>query len=164
LRELGLDLGLLVSQVVNFGLLLALLYLLLHKPVLAKLEERARRIKKGLEQADEAKKLLEEARARYDEEMARARRDAHDLIERATRAARQQREEILAQARQEAHELVLRAQEQARHELDEGQVSVRQYVVDLAIAASSRLLQENLDQDKHRRLIEEFLVEAGQLT
>ena len=163
MRELGLDAGLLVSQAVNFGLLLALLYILLYKPVMAKLEERARRIKKGMADAERAEQLRAEAEVGYKEEMELARRDAHELIERATRAARQQREEILSQARQETHELVLRAQQQARHELEEGQVALRQHVVDLAIAASSRLLRESLDEQKHHRLIDEFLVEAGQL-
>ena len=69
-------------------------------------------------------------------------------IERATLSAQQERQEILAQARQEAHDLVLRAQQQAQHELEEGRITLGQQVIDLALAAASRVMQENLDEDK----------------
>ena len=163
MRELGLDAGLLVSQAVNFGLLLALLYILLYKPVMAKLEERARRIKKGMADAERAEQLRAEAEVGYKEEMELARRDAHELIERATRAARQQREEILAQAKQEAHRIVVRAQEQARHELMGGQIALREQMVDLAVAAAARVIEREIDEKDHHRLIEEFLAAAGEM-
>ena len=163
MKELGIDLGLLVSQAVNFGLLLALLYFLLYKPILGKLEERARRIQKGLDDANQAEKLVAEANARYQEETERARREAREIVERATRMGEQQRQEILAQARQEAHELISRAQQEVQRTLQEEQIALRQQVIDLSIAAASRLLEENLDQEKHHRLIEEFLAEADKL-
>jgi len=162
-KELGIDLGLLVSQAVNFGLLLALLYFLLYKPILGKLEERARRIQKGLDDANQAEKLVAEANARYQEETERARREAREIVERATRMGEQQRQEILAQARQEAHELISRAQQEVQRTLQEEQIALRQQVIDLSIAAASRLLEENLDQEKHHRLVEEFLAEVDKL-
>ena len=163
MKELGIDLGLLVSQAVNFGLLLALLYFLLYRPILGKLEERARRIQKGLDDASQAEKLAAEANARYNEETERARREAREIVERATRMGEQQRQEILAQARQEAHELISRAQQEVQRTLQEEQIALRQQVIDLSIAAASRLLEENLDQEKHHRLVEEFLAEADKL-
>ena len=163
MKELGIDLGLLVSQAVNFGLLLALLYFLLYRPILGKLEERARRIRKGLDDANQAGNLVAEANARYQEETERARREAREIVERATRVGEQQRQEILAQARQEAHELISRAQQEVQRTLQEEQIALRQQVIDLSIAAASRLLEENLDQEKHHRLIEEFLAEADKL-
>ena len=164
MKEFGLDLGLLVSQAVNFGLLALVLYFLLYKPILSKLEERARRVQKGLDDAAAAEKLLAEAKAKYEEELERARRDARDIVERGNRTAEQQRQEIIAQARQEAHELLLRAQQQAQREIQESQIALRQEVVDLAIAMASRLLQENLDKEKQHQLIQDFLNDFGKLS
>ena len=161
--ELGIDLGLIVSQVVNFGLLLVLLYVLLYGPVLRKLKERAKRIKEGQEEADQGKQLLADAQAHYQEEMERARREARAIVEQATGTAEQQRQEILAQARQEAHELIQRAQQQAQHELQEGQIMLQQQIIDLAIASASRILEENLGEDKQHALVAEFLAEIGAL-
>ena len=57
----------LVSQAVNFGLLLLILYFVLYKPITKKLEERAERIKKGLEDAETSEKLLAESEAQRQE-------------------------------------------------------------------------------------------------
>ena len=163
MKELGLDVGLLISQAANFGLLLALLYFLLYKPLLHKLEERAERIKKGVDDAEQAKELLAETEVHYKGEVDRARREAHEIIDRATRSAEQQRQEILAQARQEAHEMILRAQQQAERETLERQIALRQQVIDLAISAASRLIHEELDEERHHQLIQEFLTNIGDL-
>ena len=163
MKEFGLDLGLLLSQMVNFGLLVLILSLVLYKPVLKKLEERAAKIRKGLEDAQEAERLRQEAEEYYRTEMERARREAREVIERATRTAHQQRQEILAQARNDAHELLMRAQQQAQRQRQESEIAWRQRTVDLAIAAASRLLQEDLDEERHHALVQEFLDQAEQM-
>ncbi len=163
MKEFGLDVGLLLSQMVNFGLLVFLLYILAYKPLLRKIEQRAARIKKGLDDAEHAEQMLAEAEEHYRSELQQARQDAREVVERATRSAEQQREEILAQARQEAHDLILRAQQQAQREIQEGQIALREQVVQLGIAIAERLLQEELDPEKHRRLIDAFLSEVEQL-
>jgi len=162
LKELGLDVSLLVSQAVNFALLVLLLDILLYKPIRKKLQERSERIRKGLEDAEAAEKAASEADLHYQQEIERARRESRDIIERASRAAEQQRQEILAQARGEAHELIVRAQHQANREIQEGQIALREQIIDLAFAASSRLIQTNLDDPEHHRLIGEFIREAEQ--
>ena len=40
-------------------------------------------------------------------------------------------------------------------------LELRKESVDLALAAASRLMQENLDQDKDRQLVERYLSELG---
>ena len=164
MEEIGLDLGLLVSQIVNFGLLVALLSIFLYRPVLNKLQERARRIEQGIEDAERAETRLAEAETHYEQEMERARQDAQEILEQATRNAEQQRQEILHKARQEAHEIVLRAQEQAEREMQEREIERRQEIIDLAMAAAARLLEEELDEEKHRQFIEEFISEAENLS
>lgn len=157
MQAMGVDLGLLVSQMVNFAILLLVLYLVLFKLIRGKLEERAERVRKGLADADAAKQLLADAQAQSQETLETARREAHEIIERATRAAEQQRQEILSQARQDAHDLVLRAQQQAEREIQEGRIALQQHIVDLAIASASRLLEENLDQEKQHHLVQDFI-------
>ncbi len=53
--ELGLNLPVLIAQVVNFFLLLVLLRIFLYKPILEMLDRRAQRVKEGMEAADESK-------------------------------------------------------------------------------------------------------------
>ena len=159
--ELGLDPRLLLSQIVNFALMVLILHRLLHKPLLAALEARARRVEESLAKARAADELLAAMQQRYSEEIDRAQREAHDIIEQGTQSAEQQRQEILAAAREEAQQIITRAQTQAERELQLGEIALRQEIVDLSIAAASQVIGQDLDEADHHRLIEEFLAQVG---
>ena len=163
MNQFGLDVGLLLSQIVNFALLAFLLGSLLFKPIMAKLDERAAKIQRGLDDAERARQLAVETEARYTEELERARREAREIVERATRAAEQQHSEIMAAAHQEAHALLLQAHEQAQREIQEGQIALHEQVVSLSISIAARLLEHDLDDDGHRQLVEAFLADAERL-
>ena len=61
LTKLGIDLKLLVAQIVNFLILLLVLYKFAYGPIVAMLEKRQKKIEKGLKEAEEAHKKLEES-------------------------------------------------------------------------------------------------------
>ncbi len=158
--ELGIEPRLLLSQAVNFALMAFILYRLLHKPLLAALEARAKRVQDSVDKAKQADQMLLEMQDRYTSEIERAQRDAHEIVEQGTRTAEQQRQEILAAAREEAQQIITRAQAQAQHELELGQVALRQQIVDLSIAAASQVIGQDLGESEHHRLIEEFLTQV----
>ncbi len=62
---LGINWGFLLSQIVNLAILLIALRLVLYKPVMRMLDQRAQRIKKGLEDAELASKKAAQAEAEY---------------------------------------------------------------------------------------------------
>jgi F-type H+-transporting ATPase subunit b len=155
--DLGLDLRLLLSQVVNFALVAFILHRLLHRPFLAALAARAQRVRETVERREQADRLLEEMQARYRNEIERAHREAHAIVEQGNRTAEQQRQEILAAAREEAQQIITRAQTQAQREIEQAELDLRQEIVDLSIAAATQVVGQALDEPDHRRLIEEFL-------
>ena len=63
---LGINLPGLITQFINFGILLLILWLFLHKPLQRVLDERRRRIAEGLKASDEAQEAAEEAKAESD--------------------------------------------------------------------------------------------------
>jgi len=60
LDQLGIDWQLLVSQMVNFFILLAVLTFFVYKPLIKVIKKRTARIKEGLEKANEADARLKE--------------------------------------------------------------------------------------------------------
>ena len=63
MEKLGINLGFLVSQIINFTLLAVLLYVLLYKPILRMLDNRKARIRKQMEDAEQAAKKAAEWQA-----------------------------------------------------------------------------------------------------
>ena len=53
--DLGINLPVLIAQIVNVVVLLGLLYLVAYKPVMRMLDERSHRIKESMEQTDAIK-------------------------------------------------------------------------------------------------------------
>ena len=69
--------------------------------------------------------------------------------------------EIEEKARGEAQSIIERARAEIERERDAAIAEIRRESVDLALAAATRLVQENLDQEKDRVLVERYLTELG---
>src|ERR1700740_329571 len=108
----------LIAQVILFAIVYLVLKRFAFKPVIAMLEERRRRIEEGQINAENIKKQLAAAQAKYEEILAKANADAQRLIEevRASgdRLAEQKRQEAIAAAEQ----ISLKAQEAMALEQD----------------------------------------------
>jgi F-type H+-transporting ATPase subunit b len=64
---------------------------------------------------------------------------------------------MLEKTRQEQHEMLERARRDIGIERDKAIMELRREAVDLAIAGASRVVEQNLDSDKNRKLVESFL-------
>lgn len=157
----GVDPLKLAFQIVNFLLLLYLLNRFLFQPVLGRLDERQARITKGLEQAEAAARDRALARAEREAAVAEARREAQEMIARATKIADDSRAEIVATARAEAEKLTVRAREEITAEKERAIAELRGQVADLALEAAGKLVRSEMSGATQRRLVEEFLTEVS---
>ena len=163
MEALGINLGYLISQIVNFTLLAVLLYFVAYKPVLRMLDERSARIQKGLEDAEVASRRAAEMEQEYEQRMVEARREGQEIIAQATQMSEKARQDILAQAREEARAQVERAREEISRERDQAMAELRQQVADLSLTISEKVLAETLDEEKQRRLIAQFLEQTEEI-
>jgi F-type H+-transporting ATPase subunit b len=157
LAAFGLDLGVLVAQIVNFFLLLALLSLLLYRPVTKMLHERSERIAKGLADAAEAENRAAQADADYRKRLEEARREAQAIVAQAKEAADKERQAILGSAQAEAEQLRARAAEEIERERQEALAALQGQVADLALQAASQVLGHAVDSAEQRRLVQDFI-------
>jgi len=163
LEALGINLGLIVSQIVNFSLLAVLLYFVAYKPILRMLDERSARIKKGLEDADAASRRAAEMEQEFEQRMAEARKEGQEVIAQATRISEKARQDILDQARAEARAQIEKAKEEIARERELAMGELRQQVADLSLTISEKVIGRTLDEQGQRRLIAEFLEQTGEL-
>ncbi len=160
MEKLGINLNFLISQIVNFLILLALLRLFLYKPVLNMLAERRQRIKEGLEAADKAKEEAAKERAEFDRKLEEERRLAQQKIAEATKASEKAREEIIRKAQEDAQAIMDRAREEAGKERERILAEARKQVAELTILSTQKVLGRMLDENLQKQLIQEFLAEG----
>ena len=157
MEALGINLGLLVSQLFNFTVLAVLLYFVAYKPILRMLDERSARIKKGLNDAELASKRAAEMEQEFEQRMAEARKEGQEIIAQATQRSEQQRLDILEEARVQARTEIEKAKEEIARERDLAMEELREQVADLSLTISEKVIGEALDEKSQRQLIAEFL-------
>ncbi len=163
MEGLGINLGYLISQIINFVLLLVLLRVFLYKPVLNMLDRRREKIRTDLDEADKARSQAEAAKQEYEKQLEQAREERRSIVAQASEQAEKMREEILEKARVEAQQLASKTEEDMEALRRQALVGAQDEIVDLALAAAGKVVGESLDEKAHRRLIQEFIAEVGEL-
>ncbi len=163
MSALGLNLPGLIAQIINFALLITILYILLYKPVVRMLDQRSKAIQDSLSAADkvkeEAAKGEEEVKKRIDQ----AALEGRNMVAQATQVADRLREEARNQARQDAEAILVRARAEIERERDDAIEELRRQFADLTITAAERVIKTSLNKDQHQRLIQEVLEQSPQL-
>lgn len=159
MAELGFHWPSLVVYLVNFTILLVVLYKFAYKRILTMLDERSQKIADSLAEAEAVRQESSDARTQLEEQLAANRQEAQQMLEQARQVAENERQQIAEQARQEADSYLSNARIVIQQETDAAVQEVRQHFSELAITAAEKILQSSIDQGKHSELIENVLVE-----
>ena len=157
MEALGFNLSGLVTQLVSFLILFAVLSKLLYKPVLRMLDDRTTRIKESLSAAERARDETAQSQQKMQQQLEEARAEGQQLIAQARDVADRFREEELAKAREAIDAERARAQTNIQRERDAAIEDVRREFAGLAIAAAERVIDRSLDESAHRDLINQVL-------
>lgn len=165
MAALGINLGFFIFQVLNFTIVLVLLYAWAYKPILQALENRQKKIAQGIEDA----RIAAEARANAEKDareiIAKAQAEANQKVREATERAEAAAREVMAQTEAAAAKAREDALAEAAQERDRILSDVRGQVAALAMAATQRLIGEALDEKRQHTLIDEFFsgVKSGRV-
>ncbi len=156
MEKLGINLGFLIVQIINFVIIMIVLSAWVYKPLLNALTKRRDAIDKGLEDAriasearDNAEKDAAKILAEAQTNAANVIREAKEKAELAGRDVKAALDAELAQTRKSALVEIDQERERALSE-------IRTHVASLAIAAAQKLIGEALDEKRQRALVAEF--------
>ena len=156
---LGVDLGSLIVYLVNFGVLLLILYFFAYKRILGALDSRSNRIRESLDEADRVRRESEERQAEMRRTFDESRQESQRLLADAREMAERYREEQAAQARSEAERFMEGARQEIRRERDAALEDVRRQFASLAVTAAERIIHRSIDSGAHQDLIDEVLAQ-----
>ncbi len=159
--SLGINLPILIAQIVNFTILLVVLRLVAWGPLLKMLDERRERIRESLASAEEMKSKAAESDRQLSDQIEAARREAQGLVAQAQEVANRIQAEARTQAQADADATLARARNEIQLERDSAIADLRKEFADLTIAAAEKVINTSLDRNAHRRLINEALSESS---
>jgi F-type H+-transporting ATPase subunit b len=157
---LGLDVRSLIIHAINFIVLLVLLRLVLYKPILGMLNDRAQRVRASMEQAEQARRAAEQAEADRQTLLAETRREAEQIRARADEQAKRIISEAGSRAQEEGSRILAQAKAQTDQERQLMLAEVRAQIADLVVTAVDRVTRGALDANSQRNLVQQFLSTA----
>jgi F-type H+-transporting ATPase subunit b len=165
MEALGINLGLIIVQIIAFIIVFLTLNAWVYQPMLDMLETRKKKIAQGLEDA----RVAAEARADAEKDAAKitaaAQAEASKIVAEATERAVAAGKDVKTAAEADAAKLRDSAMAEAQMERNRILGDLRGQVASLAIAAANKLVGEALDEKKQRALLDEFFsgVKSGKV-
>ncbi len=157
IKTFHIELNLLFAQVVNFSIVLFVLYRFAYRPILKTLNSRTEKIEKGMRDAGEAGKKLEEITEKEKEVLSNAKKEACEIIKNAEEQARINAENIALETKKQNEKLILATKKQIEQEKNKMLTEVKGEIVNLVILATEKIIDEKLDRNKDMELIEKAI-------
>jgi F-type H+-transporting ATPase subunit b len=144
---------------ITFALLLVVLGKFAWGPILQMIESREKTIEDALEAAKRERAGAEAAALEMKATLQKARDESADLMRKNQQEVSAAKAELMAAAKTESDNLLTSARKTIEEEKRKAVAELRAQAVDIAIDAAGRLVQMNMDPQKQKQLVEEYLAQ-----
>lgn len=151
-----IDWKLMIAQIVNFGLVFLIFYLLAAKPLSKLIKDRTEKIETGLSDAQKSRELLQKASEEYKENTIKLRRLSIDAQKELQKDLEQLRAENLERIKKDNDEWQRDRIKQM--EIDKKAIieSAKKEIIDLAMLATKKLIGDNANGSFNEKTIKEL--------
>ena len=149
--------------IINFFVILAILYKFFYHPVLGFIDNRRAEIARNISDAEYARAEAEKLLSDYQARMLATRQEAQQIVDKAIRSGEEARQALLSQSKEEAAALLENARKEIHRERDDALQALRQEVVSLSVMAASKILGRNITEADNARIVNQFLDEVGEI-
>lgn len=163
LSSLGVEWKLLVAQIINFGILVFVLYKLVYKPLLKVLDERAEMVKDAADKSSSIDSKLDEIRALEESTLTEARKRGAEIIKETEVAALALRTKLEKEAMDSAAKVVREAEVRMKSENEKLHAELKLEMKNIVADAIESTVGKYINSDAKHKLAEEASREALQV-
>jgi F-type H+-transporting ATPase subunit b len=161
--KLGVSVPWLITQAVNFLIVMWVLQRFAYKPLLGMMDKRKSEIANALANAERVRQEAAAKQAEFEKQLEAARREGQEAIARATAQSEKVRQEIVAKANEEAAQIKAKAMADADYERKQALAQLQGEIAGLSFAVTRKVLAGGgLDEGGHRALVQQFLADVEQ--
>ncbi len=153
----GLDIKILIAQLINFAILLFILWKFAYKPMFKILDDRKKKIETGIENAAKAEEKLREIGEEEKKILVEAKRGAAKILDDARLMAEESRKKNIDKTKEEIGQLINQEKESMRQEKAEILKSINREVADLVVATVEKVINEKMTGAKDEELIKKAI-------
>lgn len=142
-----IDIKLLIAQIVNFAIVFGVLYFFALKPLLKTMQDRTKKIEKGIDDAKRIEEKLARTEEEYAKEIAKAKKEANLILQKADEKAEEKRKELINKTKEEIGQII--NQEKAKMQAEKAQTlkEIKKEIADLVIVSIEKVLDKKLVGD-----------------
>lgn len=154
---LGINLKIFIAQLVNFSIVLLVLWKWVYTPLVRLLDERSTRIEKSMKQADEIETRLKDVERSQSTIITEAKTQAALLLDQARTDSDRRRKELIDAAKSEVQKVVAQGKEQLKTEKSNMLAEAKLELIEIAVAAATKILQESVTEKTAQKLAEDVV-------
>ena len=151
-----IDLKIIIAQIVNFGIVFAVLYLYALKPLNKLMKERSEKIEKGVKDAKENASILENSKTKYEEALAQARQEADKIFQAGKKEAETKRILMLEKAKEEVAGMVESGKKSLESERVKMVAEARKEITALSAKMAEKILGGAIGKDFEKKTMKEL--------
>ena len=155
--QFGLNGQIFLAQLLNFLIVLVILWRFVYKPVVHFLDERAEKIEKSVSEAQAIEKRIKEIEVEREDVINQARKESAEILEKAYQNAETRGAEIISAAKREVERVIAKGKQSLASEQDSMIRELRKEIIDLAMKAATRIVQNEVDEKKSKSIAEEVV-------
>jgi len=153
----------LLWQFINFFILLYVLNIFLFKPVGEIMKKRREEIGDLYKRAEEDRKKADVLKQEHDERIRKIESEIAEIKRKEIKEAQLQKDEIIEEARREAQSIIDKGNLKLKVETDKIVDKLQDYISDLSIQVAGKILKTEIDANKHKLMIGEFINKVGEI-
>lgn len=154
---LGLNFKLFIAQLVNFTIVLFILWKWVFTPVTKALQARTKTIEKSLQDAETITKQKQEFETWKQIALKDARKEAGEIIQLSKEEAETLKIDILTAAKDEQEKIIAQGKAQLKNEKSKMLSEIKQEMASLVVGATESILKEKLDPEKDKEFIKQAI-------
>lgn len=152
-----IDLKLLIAQAINFTIVFLVLYFFAFKPLSKVMQERTKKIEKSLSDAEQIEKKLALTEEQYKEEIAKARKEAAVILEKAYKEADEKKKEMIVKAKEEIGQIINQEKVKMQNEKAQTLKDIKKEVAELVALSLEKVLDKKIDHKDDLQMIKKII-------
>ena len=151
-----------IAQILNLFIQLFLIKKFLFKPINEVLQKRRELADQEIREAREAKEEADGLKVQYEEGLANARAEAAQIVQSAQKEAQIRADETVKQAQEQAAGIRRKAEADIAQEKKKAINEVKDEIGGLAMDIAGKVVEKEINEADHKKLIDEFINNVGE--
>jgi F-type H+-transporting ATPase subunit b len=146
-----------VWRIINFGILVFLLYKVGKKPFKEFLFSRKEKIETAIIEAENALKLAEDRKKEYEEKIKNLEKEKQNILEQFRKEGEIEKEKIIAQAEEKAKKIIAQAKVAAEQEIEKEKELIKLETVNKVVLLAEDIIKKNITKEDHNKIIKKSI-------